>query len=67
MSPKTKRINANLPEKLLEDAMRMQKLGITETLVAGLELLLRQGVWEKASKLKGEIQIIEDRAPNASD
>jgi len=56
----TKRITANLPAKLLADAQETHGDGITETLVAGLEALLRQDALERAKKLRGKIFLQED-------
>lgn len=56
----TKRITANLPAKLLADAQETLGEGITETLVAGLEALLRQDALERAKKLRGKILLQED-------
>lgn len=57
---KTKRITANLPEDLLKKALQLTGMGITETLVEGLEHILRKGVLEKASQLRGKIELHED-------
>lgn len=57
---KTKRITANLPEELLAKAVQATGLGITETLVAGLELIIRKQAIEKASLLKGKIHLEQD-------
>lgn len=56
----TKRITANLPQKLLDEAIEATGLGITETLVAGLEAVLRQEALGRAKKLKGKLQLRED-------
>ena len=53
----TKRITANLPEQLLEEAMKVTKKGITETLVEGLEQVRRRQAYEKAMSLRGKIQL----------
>jgi hypothetical protein len=41
--------------------MKATGLGITETLVAGLEALQRQGTLDKVKKLKGKIHITADQ------
>ena len=56
----TKRITANLPQKLLDEAIEATGLGITETLVAGLEAVLRQEALGRAKKLKGKLLLRED-------
>lgn len=61
---KTKRITANLPEELLQKAMQATGLGITEALVEGLELVIRRHAIEKASLLKGKIQLEQDLGRN---
>jgi len=55
-----KRITANLPGDLLEQAQAATGLGITETLVAGLETLLRFAALEELKKLRGKIFIRPD-------
>lgn len=55
-----KRITANLPGALLEAAMAASGQGITETLVAGLEALLRKDALEKTKKLRGRIYLQPD-------
>lgn len=56
----SKRITANLPADLLEKALELTGAGITETLVEGLEALLKRGTLEKARRLQGKILIRED-------
>ncbi|HXT69610.1 MAG TPA: hypothetical protein VN700_07635 [Vicinamibacterales bacterium] len=53
----TRRITANLPEQLLEEATKVTGKGITETLVAGLELVKRSRVHAKAMALRGKITL----------
>jgi hypothetical protein len=48
-----KRITANLPSGLLEEAIKTTGEGITETLIAGLKLVKRAGAYQKAMALKG--------------
>lgn len=52
-----KRVTANLPEELLREATRATGLGITDTLVRGLELLTRRRAYEKALRLKGKMDL----------
>ena len=56
----TRRITANLPEQLLADATKVTGKGITETLVAGLELVRRSRVHMKAQALRGRIKLDVD-------
>lgn len=53
----TKRITANLPEELLEEASSLTKKGITETLIYGLQLIKRSKAFEHAQKLKGKLHL----------
>lgn len=53
---KVKRITANLPEELLEEAQLVSKQGITETLILGLQLVRRSRAYEKAEALKGKLK-----------
>lgn len=55
-----KRITANLPKDLLEEAMKVTKRGITETLVEGLRLLNRQSAYQVAMALRGKIKLDVD-------
>ena len=55
-----RRITANLPSELLEQAMKATGRGITETLIAGLERLRRADAYRKAMTLKGKIQVAVD-------
>jgi hypothetical protein len=57
---KGRRITANLPERLLEDAMEVTKKGITETLVEGLRLVRRVRAYEKAMALRGKVNLSID-------
>ena len=56
----TRRITANLPEDLLDQAMRTTGLGITDTLVEGLERLRRADAHRKALALKGRVRLTVD-------
>lgn len=53
----TKRITANLPDALLNEALAVTGKGITETLIAGLELVRRSRAHAKASALRGKIHL----------
>ena len=53
----TRRITANLPEALLEEAMRTTGKGITDTLVEGLELVRRTRAHRTARALKGRLAL----------
>ena len=57
---KGRRITANLPEQLLEEAMEVTKKGITETLVEGLRLVRRVRAYEKAMALRGKVNLSID-------
>lgn len=52
-----RRITANLPEDLLQDAMEVTGKGITETLVEGLRLVRRARGYEKAMALRGKLHL----------
>lgn len=56
----TRRVTANLPVALLEDARRVTGEGITETLVRGLELVRRSAAAAKAARLRGRLRIEVD-------
>lgn len=58
---KSRRITANIPEALLQEAQRACGLGITETLVLGLEGIIRKGALTKAQALRGKIKLTADR------
>jgi hypothetical protein len=53
----TKRITANLPDTLLEEATAVTGKGITETLIAGLEMVRRSRAHAKASALRGKVHL----------
>lgn len=53
----TKRITANLPAVLLDEATSVSGKGITETLIAGLELVKRSRAFAKAQALRGKIHL----------
>jgi hypothetical protein len=52
-----KRITANLPEELLDEAMEATGKGITDTLSEGLELVRRTRAYRKAMELKGRLEL----------
>ncbi len=52
-----RRITANLPRTLLEEAMEVTGGGITETLVEGLRLVRRTAAYEKALALRGKVDL----------
>jgi hypothetical protein len=55
-----KRITANLPGELLEEACETTGKGITDTLIYGLELVRRSRAVAKAAALKGRLRINVD-------
>jgi hypothetical protein len=57
---RARRITANLPEDLLDDAMKVTGKGITETLVQGLRLVRRTRAYDKAMALRGRIRLDVD-------
>ena len=57
---RARRVTANLPEDLLDDALRVTGKGITETLVAGLRLVRRARAYEKAMALRGKVHLVID-------
>ncbi len=52
-----RRVTANLPLPLLDDACRSAGKGITETLVQGLEMVRRAAAASKARALKGKLKL----------
>lgn len=52
-----KRITANLPADLIEEATRVTGRGITETLIEGLKLVRRSAAFEKAQALRGKLRL----------
>ena len=58
----TRRVTANLPARLLEQACQTTGKGITETLVRGLEMVRRSSAAAKARALKGRIHLDIDLA-----
>jgi len=57
---KARRVTANLPEPLLAEAMEVTGRGITETLIAGLNLVRRVRAYEKALALRGKVRLRVD-------
>jgi hypothetical protein len=57
---KTRRVTANLPGALLEDAMNVTGKGVTDTLVIGLQLVRRSRAFDKAMALRGKVQLAID-------
>ena len=55
-----RRITANLPGDLLDQAMKATGRGITETLIEGLERLRRADAYRKAMALKGKVRLSVD-------
>lgn len=55
-----KRITANLPGDLLEEAMATTGKGITETLVEGLRLVKRSRAFDRAMRLRGKVRLTVD-------
>ncbi len=56
----TRRVTANIPVLLLEEAKRVTGKSLTETLVQGLELVRRSGAASKAARLKGKLHLDRD-------
>lgn len=52
-----KRTTVNLPAHLLEEAIEITGLNITETLILGLQLLKRSQAFEKAKALQGKLHL----------
>jgi hypothetical protein len=52
-----RRITANLPGELLDQAMQVTGKGITETLIVALDRLRRARAYEKAMALRGRIHL----------
>jgi hypothetical protein len=55
-----RRITANLPADLLDQAMATTGRGITETIVEGLERLRRADAYRKGVALKGRVRVAVD-------
>ena len=54
---KTRRITANLPADLLEEACHVSGAGVTETLTQGLCLIKRGAALAKAHRLRGRLKL----------
>jgi hypothetical protein len=54
---KPRRVTANLPGELLDDAMEVTGKGITETLVTGLDLVRRTRAYRAAMALRGKVKL----------
>ena len=52
-----KRITANLPSDLLDEAGKITGNGITETLIEGLQLIRGRRAFQKALALRGTINL----------
>jgi hypothetical protein len=52
-----RRVTANLPGDLLDDAMDVTGKGITETLVTGLDLVRRTRAYRTAMALRGKVKL----------
>jgi len=52
-----RRITANLPEDLLDEALETTGQGITETLIQGLQLVRRSRAYDKGMALKGRLNL----------
>lgn len=61
LAMKIRRITANLPEALLKEAQKICGQGITETLILGLESVVRKEALGKVKELKGKIQLSADK------
>jgi hypothetical protein len=56
----TRRITANLPDTLLQEATAVTGKGITETIIAGLELVRRSRARSRAAALRGKLTLDVD-------
>ena len=54
---KIRRVTANLPADLLEEACQVSGAGVTETLTQGLSLVKRRAALTKASPLRGRLKL----------
>lgn len=54
---KIKRITANLPESLVQQAISITGKNLTETLIEGLQMVKRTAAFGKAQKLKGKLKL----------
>jgi len=65
----TKTITVEVPTDLLERAQEVSKAGITETVCAGLKLLVASNAYERVRQMRGKVrfslrwkQLKDDRA-----
>src|SRR3954469_10294521 len=54
---RTRRVTANLPVHLLEEARKVTGTGITETLITGLERVRASSALAQALKLRGRLKL----------
>lgn len=52
-----RRVTANLPARLLKKACEVTGKGVTDTLVAGLEMVRRRAAAAKLKELRGKIRL----------
>lgn len=57
---KVKRITANLPLDLIQQATAVSGKNLTDTLIQGLQMVKRTGSFEKAQKLRGKLKLVID-------
>ena len=57
---RVRRVTANLPGELLDDAMGVTGKGITDTLVTGLQLVRRTRAYRKAMAIRGKVELEVD-------
>ena len=57
MNQNIQRVTANLPKKLLQEAQKVSGLGITETIIQGLEIIQRRRSYDYAMGLKGKLNL----------
>jgi hypothetical protein len=55
-----RRVTANLPDDLLDAALKVTGKGITETLIEGLEQVRRRRFFERALALRGKVALQVD-------
>lgn len=54
---RVRRITANLPHDLLEEAMQVTRKGITDTLIEALQQVRRRRAYQKAMALRGKLHL----------
>ena len=52
---KTRKITVEVPQELLEKALRVSGAGITQTIRAGLQLLAASGAYARLQDLRGKV------------